>query len=79
MISRIHLNDALPDNVLAGYNAEGRVVCCLEVGAEVRFIMGTATTQVEAEEWEMCAAQDRRFRFQAAWVKQGFPCLAGVV
>lgn len=76
MQPKIHLNDLYPDGILAGFNAQGSVVVCVEVGRDVTLIMGTEHDKRTALEWHMSTAQDRRMRWLHTWVKTGFPCIA---
>lgn len=79
MTPKFHINDALPTGVLAGYNAEGRVIVCMEVGAEMRFVIGTANDRAQVLEWEVSAAQQRRLVIEQWWRSEGFPCRVGVM
>lgn len=79
ILPRVHLNEAIPLGVLAGFNAEGRVIVCIEWGVGVEFLIGSEHDRAHVYEWSMSAAQDRRARWMHSWLAADFPCVAGVM
>lgn len=76
MLPHINLNNAYPKGILAGFNAQGRVVVCMEWLARVEFVFGTEDDRKDVLEWHMNADQDRRARWIMTWAMNGFPCVA---
>lgn len=74
MQSKIQINDLLPDGLLAGFTAEGRVVVCIEFAPVYGVLMGTAADQDSVTEWHVCEAHARRLAWTAAWNNTGHQC-----
>ena len=76
MTPNIQLNEAYPLGLLCGFNAEGRVIVCMEWNARIEFVVGSEDDRQFVSEWQMNAAQDRRARWLLLWAQSGFPCVA---
>ena len=71
---KVHINDFLPDGVLAGYNNDGRVVVCIEFHPNYKYLMGSSEEQEEVTEWHVCDAHARRIAYTAAWGAMDYAC-----
>lgn len=74
MPATIFTNDALPDGLLTGLNAAGRVIVCIEFAPNYKFIWGTPDDQDDVTEWHVCNAHARRLAMVGAWRAAEYPC-----
>lgn len=63
----IHVTDALPDGILVGRNAQGRLVVGIEFTPNYRLLWGTPDDQDQVLEWYACSAHRRRLIAPLAW------------
>lgn len=71
MQSRVEINNHLPDGVLAGFTADGRVVVCIEFSPTYKFVFGSLADNAVVAEWQACAAHVHRIAMVEAWRMTG--------
>lgn len=73
-LPKIHINDAIPDGVLVGYNKYGGVVCCLEFYPNYDLLFGEDEDNDPVAEWNVCKAHARRIAMIVSWKNNNYVC-----
>ena len=74
-IPKIHINDAIPDGVLVGYDNFGNIVCCIEFYPNYSFLFGDEDDQDVVAEWSVCKSHARRIAMMTAWRSSDYSCV----
>lgn len=74
LIPKIHINDAIPDGVLVGYDNFGNVVCCIEFYPNYGFLFGEEDDHDSVVEWNVCKNHARRIAMIVAWKDNNYAC-----
>ena len=72
--SKVVINDALQDGVLAGFSIEGRCVVVIEFHPNYSYVWGAPDDQDNVFEWHACKAHARRLAMVAAWRGANYAC-----
>lgn len=70
----IQINDFMPDGILTGLDAEGRVVVCIQFTTPYHFIWGSPADQDSVAEWHVCRAHALRLAATSSWRMSGYEC-----
>ena len=70
----IHINDAIPDGVLVGYDTLGSVVCCIEFYPNYDYLFGDEEGHYTVAEWDVCKAHARRISMIVSWKNSNYVC-----
>ena len=70
----IKVNDYLPDGVMAGFDALGRVIVCLEYEPHYHYIVGSDYESENVAEWHVCSTHARRLAMVEAWRDADYVC-----
>jgi hypothetical protein len=74
LIPKIHINDAIPDGVLVGYNTVGNIVCCIEFYPNYEFLFGDEDDHDTVSEWNVSKKHARRIAMMVAWRNSDYIC-----
>lgn len=73
-VPKIHINDALPDGVLVGYNTFGNIICCVEFYPNYEFLFGDEYDHEKVSEWSVSKSHARRIAMIVAWKDNNYAC-----
>ena len=74
LIPTIHINDAIPDGFLVGYDEWGSVVCCIEFYPNYEFLFGDEDDNDTVSEWNVCKAHAHRIAMIVSWRHNNYIC-----